>query len=302
LSTPLSVWLAAVRLRTLPLSVAGIITGNAIASKGENFSSIIFALSLITAIGFQIISNFANDYGDGVKGTDNSERLGPKRTFQKGLLSASALKKAIFISALISMILSMILIYYALGSGKLMISALFLFLAISAIWAAIKYTVGKGAYGYLGFGDLFVFLFFGWVSVVGSSYLQSKTIDISALFLGTAIGLMSTGVLNLNNMRDIDNDKKSQKNTLVVYMGNIKAKRYHFIIIFLSGFFLFLGMGSTWVLKNPFSMLILLPLLFHLYRVNKIKEPKAYDPLLKQLAISTFIIAMLLFVIFSICQ
>jgi len=302
LNTPLSVWLAAARLRTLPLSVAGIITGNAIASKGENFSSLIFALSLITAIGFQIISNFANDYGDGIKGTDNSERLGPERTFQKGLLSASALKKAIFISALISMLLSMILIYFALGLGKLMISSLFLFLAISAIWAAIKYTVGKGAYGYLGFGDLFVFLFFGWVSVVGSSYLQSKTIDTSALFLGTAIGLMSTGVLNLNNMRDIDNDKKSQKNTLVVYMGNIKAKRYHFIIIFLSGFFLFLGMGSTWVLKNPFSMLILLPLLFHLYRVNKIKEPKAYDPLLKQLAISTFIIAMLLFVIFSIYQ
>ena len=302
MNTPLSVWLAAARLRTLPLSVAGIITGNAIASKGENFSSLIFALSLITAIGFQIISNFANDYGDGIKGTDNSERLGPERTFQKGLLSASALKKAIFISALISMLLSMILIYFALGLGKLMISSLFLFLAISAIWAAIKYTVGKGAYGYLGFGDLFVFLFFGWVSVVGSSYLQSKTIDTSALFLGTAIGLMSTGVLNLNNMRDIDNDKKSQKNTLVVYMGNIKAKRYHFIIIFLSGFFLFLGMGSTWVLKNPFSMLILLPLLFHLYRVNKIKEPKAYDPLLKQLAISTFIIAMLLFVIFSIYQ
>ena len=302
MNTPLSVWLAAARLRTLPLSVAGIITGNAIASKGENFSSLIFALSLITAIGFQIISNFANDYGDGIKGTDNSERLGPERTFQKGLLSASALKKAIFISALISMLLSMILIYFALGLGKLMISSLFLFLAISAIWAAIKYTVGKGAYGYLGFGDLFVFLFFGWVSVVGSSYLQSKTIDTSALFLGTAIGLMSTGVLNLNNMRDIDNDKKSQKNTLVVYMGNIKAKRYHFIIIFLSGFFLFLGMGSTWVLKNPFSMLILLPLLFHLYRVNKIKEPKAYDPLLKQLAISTFIISMLLFVFFSIYQ
>ncbi len=302
MNTPLSVWLAAARLRTLPLSAAGIITGNAIASKGENFSYIIFTLSLITAICFQIISNFANDYGDGIKGTDNSERLGPERTFQKGLLSASALKKAIFIFALISMLLSMILIYFALGLGNLMISVLFLVLAISAIWAAIKYTVGKGAYGYLGFGDLFVFLFFGWVSVVGSSYLQSKTIDISALFLGAAIGLMSTGVLNLNNMRDIDNDKKSQKNTLVVYMGNIKAKCYHFIIIFLSGFFLFLGMGSTWVLKNPFSMLILLPLLFHLYRVNKIKESKAYDPLLKQLAISTFIIAMLLFVIFSIYQ
>lgn len=302
MNTPLSVWLAAARLRTLPLSAAGIITGNAIASKGENFSYLIFTLSLITAICFQIISNFANDYGDGIKGTDNSERLGPERTFQKGLLSASALKKAIFIFALISMLLSMILIYFALGLGNLMISVLFLVLAISAIWAAIKYTVGKGAYGYLGFGDLFVFLFFGWVSVVGSSYLQSKTIDISALFLGAAIGLMSTGVLNLNNMRDIDNDKKSQKNTLVVYMGNIKAKCYHFIIIFLSGFFLFLGMGSTWVLKNPFSMLILLPLLFHLYRVNKIKESKAYDPLLKQLAISTFIIAMLLFVIFSIYQ
>ncbi|OUW76693.1 MAG: 1,4-dihydroxy-2-naphthoate octaprenyltransferase [Flavobacteriaceae bacterium TMED212] len=302
MNTTISFWLAAARLRTLPLSVAGIITGNAIASKGETFSSLIFALSLMTAICFQIISNFANDYGDGIKGTDNSERLGPERTFQMGLLSSSALKKGIFISALISILLSLILIYVALGLEKLMISALFLLLAIYAIWAAIKYTVGKDAYGYSGFGDVFVFLFFGWVSVIGSSYLQSKTIDISALFLGTAIGLMSTGVLNLNNMRDIENDKKSQKNTLVVYLGKIKAKRYHFFLILLSGFFLLLGMGSTWILKNPFSILILLPLLFHLYRVNKIKEPKAYDPLLKQLAISTFIISMLLFVFFSIYQ
>ena len=302
MNTTISVWLATARLRTLPLSIAGIITGNAIASKGETFSALIFTLSLMTAIGFQIVSNFANDYGDGIKGTDNSERLGPKRTFQTGLLSAKELKKGIFISALISLIMSMSLIYVALGLEKLLISAFFIVLAISAVWAAINYTVGKSAYGYSGFGDLFVFLFFGWVSVIGSSYLQSKTLDVTSLFLGTAIGFISTGVLNLNNMRDIDNDKKSQKNTLVVYMGNMKAKRYHFLLIFLSGVFLFLGIGPTWVLRNPFSILIILPLIFHLYRVNKIKEPKDYDPLLKQLVISTLIIAMLLFVIFSVYQ
>ena len=159
MNTTISVWLATARLRTLPLSIAGIITGNAVASKGETFSALIFTLSMMTAIGFQIISNFANDYGDGIKGTDNSERLGPERTFQTGLLSAKELKKGIFISALISLIMSMSLIYVALGLEKLLISAFFIVLAISAVWAAINYTVGKSAYGYSGFGDLFVFLF-----------------------------------------------------------------------------------------------------------------------------------------------
>lgn len=298
MSSQFSVWLAAARLRTLPLSVAGIITGNAIAAKEEVFSVNIFVLSLLTAIAFQIISNFANDYGDGIKGTDNVNRLGPERTLQQGLLTAEALKKGIFISALGAIALAITLIYISLGWEQLLISLFFLALTIAAVWAAIKYTVGQNAYGYSGLGDLFVFIFFGWVSVMGAYYLQTQTIDLRVLFLATAIGLMCVGVLNLNNMRDIINDKNSNKNTLVVLLGSRRAKRYHYILILISALLLYLGMESVGVIEYPISLLILLPLLFHLYQVYKIKESKAYDPLLKQLALSTFLISIALFFIF----
>ncbi len=302
MNSTFSVWLTATRLRTLPLSVAGIITGNAIASKDESFSFQIFILSILTAIGFQIISNLANDYGDGIKGTDNENRLGPKRTLQQGLLSAKALKQGIVIAVLISLLLVFILIYVALGREQLLVSLFFIVLAAAAIWAAIKYTVGRSAYGYQGLGDLFVFLFFGWVSVIGSYYLQTHNINSTALFLGTAIGLLSVGVLNLNNMRDITNDKDSHKNTLVVYLGSQKAKKYHYILMGIGAVFLFFGMGTTWVKENPLSLLIMFPIFFHLYQVVRIREPKAYDPLLKQLAMSTFLISFVLFVIYYYCK
>lgn len=298
--TPFSVWLATARLRTLPLSVSGIITGNAIAAKDDVFSVTVFALSLLTAIAFQIISNFANDYGDGVKGTDNEDRLGPERTFQQGLLTAQALKKGIVISALVSIALALSLICVSLGWRQLLISLFFLILALAAVWAAIKYTVGQNAYGYSGLGDLFVFLFFGWVSVIGAYYLQTQTVDLSIFFLATAIGLMCVGVLNLNNMRDVVNDKKSNKITLVVLMGSRNAKYYHYILILISAVFLYLGMESAGGIAPAVSFLISLPLLIHLFQVNKIKESKAYDPLLKQLALSTFLISLVLFFIFSI--
>ncbi|MGA0373344.1 MAG: 1,4-dihydroxy-2-naphthoate octaprenyltransferase [Flavobacteriaceae bacterium] len=301
MNSQFSIWLAAARLRTLPLSLAGIITGNAIAFKDESFSKGIFILSLLTAIAFQIISNFANDYGDGIRGTDNANRLGPQRTFQKGLLTGKALKRGIWISSFISIIFSISLIYLALGDKQLLVSFFFLALATAAVWAAIKYTVGNGAYGYIGLGDLFVFLFFGWVSVMGSHYLQIQTIDRTVLFLGTAIGLFSVGVLNLNNMRDIVNDKDSQKKTLVVYLGGQKAKYYHYLLIVLGGLFLFFGIGETRVKENPFFLLIIIPILFHLYKVLKIRDPRAYDHLLKQLALTTFIVSLALFALFFCC-
>lgn len=301
MNSQFSIWLAAARLRTLPLSLAGIITGNAIAFKDESFSKGIFILSLLTAIAFQIISNFANDYGDGIRGTDNANRLGPQRTFQKGLLTAKALKRGIWISSFISIIFSISLIYLALGNKQLLVSFFFFALATAAVWAAIKYTVGNGAYGYIGLGDLFVFLFFGWVSVMGSHYLQIQTIDRTVLFLGTAIGLFSVGVLNLNNMRDIVNDKDSQKKTLVVYLGGQKAKYYHYLLIVLGGLFLFFGIGETRVKENPFFLLIIIPILFHLYKVLKIRDPRAYDHLLKQLALTTFIVSLALFALFFCC-
>ena len=300
MNSKFKIWLSAARLRTLPLSVAGIITGNALAIRSDQFSIIIFILSLLTAVCFQIISNFANDYGDGIRGTDNDERLGPQRTLQQGLLTAPELKKGIAFTALISIFLSFILIYVSLGWNSLLISILFLFLAFSAVIAAIKYTVGKTAYGYSGLGDLFVFLFFGLVSVLGAYYLQSKIINVEAIYFAVSIGLLSVGVLNLNNMRDISNDKNSQKNTLAVIMGSKKAKLYHFFLIATSALTLLLGVGIDYLKTNQFYIIIFFPLIYHFLIVWNIKEPKAFDPLLKQLALSTFFIALFLIFIFSI--
>ena len=290
--------MVAARLRTLPLSVAGIMTGNALALSFHNFSISVFVLSLLTAIAFQITSNFANDYGDGIKGTDSQDRIGPDRVLQKNWLTPLQLKYGIYAAAGVSLLLSMVLIYIALGAKQLLISLAFLLLAIAAIWAALRYTMGQNAYGYHGWGDVFVFIFFGWVSVVGSHFLQSKTMDFDSFALGTAIGMLSVGVLNLNNMRDIENDKRARKNTLVVKMGLRRAKQYHFFLILGGLFFFFLGMEFPRVLDQPLLLLMALPLLYHLYKVYGVEAPKDFDPLLKPLALTTFAMALSLFAIF----
>ena len=254
---------------------------------------------MFTAIGFQIISNFANDYGDGIKGTDNNLRLGPERTFQRGLLKASELKKGIIICSIISIFLSIILIYIALGSNSFLVSLLFILLAFSSVISAIKYTLGNSAYGYSGFGDLFVFIFFGIVSVLGAYYLQSKTLDLRAICFAISIGLLCVGVLNLNNMRDIANDRNSKKNTLVVILGIQKSKLYHYSLIIISAITLLIGIGVNQLLNHQFYLLIYFPLLIHFFKVSKIKESKDYDSLLKELSLTTFFISLFLFFNFS---
>jgi 1,4-dihydroxy-2-naphthoate octaprenyltransferase len=273
--------------------------GNALAVQSIDFSYSIFILSLFTAIGFQIISNFANDYGDGIKGTDNNLRLGPERTFQRGLLKESELKKGIIICSIISIFLSIILIYIALGSNSFLVPLLFILLAFSSVISAIKYTLGNSAYGYSGFGDLFVFIFFGMVSVLGAYYLQSKTLDLRAIYFAISIGLLSVGVLNLNNMRDIANDRNSNKNTLVVILGIQKSKLYHYSLIIISAITLLMGVGVNQLLNHQSYLLIYFPLLFHFFKVSKIKESKDYDSLLKELSLTTFFISLFLFFNFS---
>ena len=138
------VWIRATRLRTLPLSVSGIIVGNALCLSDLNFSWILFVLLLLTAISFQIISNLANDYGDGVKGTDNEQRVGPERVLQAGLLSRGALKKGIVVSAAVALVLALGAIFYAFGTTSWTYVLIFLGLSVLSVWAAITYTVGEG--------------------------------------------------------------------------------------------------------------------------------------------------------------
>jgi len=152
-------WISAARLRTLPLSISGILVGTALALPSDQFDISIFWLAIATTLGLQILSNFANDYGDGVKGTDNDERIGPMRALQSGVISDKEMKKGIILTAIITAILALSLIYISFGKENFFLSLLFMGLGASAIIAAIKYTVGDSAYGYKGLGDIFVFLF-----------------------------------------------------------------------------------------------------------------------------------------------
>ena len=289
-----SSWVNAARLRTLPLSISGILIGSSIAAYNNYFNLGIFCLALATTLGLQILSNFANDYGDGVKGTDNEDRIGPARAIQSGLITQKEMLMAMIITGIATLLLAVLLIYASFGSENLMEALLFFILGIAAIIAAVKYTVGNSAYGYRGMGDIFVFIFFGVVAVYGSYYLYSHDHELVSLFPAISIGLLSVAVLNLNNLRDRISDEKAGKITLVVKMGEEKAKNYHYTLIFGALFFLVIYSAITSSEWDNFIYLIaFIPLLFHLKRVVNNEDPKDLDPELKIVALSTFGISIL---------
>ncbi|MDF0708434.1 1,4-dihydroxy-2-naphthoate octaprenyltransferase [Flagellimonas okinawensis] len=287
-------WVQAARLRTLPLSLSGIIVGTALAVMEGQFDLTIFILALFTTVGFQVTSNFANDYGDGVKGTDNEDRIGPARAIQSGSITRGSLKKGIIISIVISMLIALALIYLAFGKENIIYILLFFVLGLLSIWAAIKYTVGSNAYGYRGMGDLFVFLFFGLLGVLGSMFLYTKSLGWTVVLPAVAIGFLCVAVLNLNNLRDVVSDKKHGKITLVVKMGFENGKRYHYSLILLAliCFLVFLSL-ENFDIKQSFFMLAFVPLLIHLLKVMKTDNPGNLDVELKKVALSTFLLAIL---------
>ena len=290
----ISIWLEAARLRTLPLSIAGIIVGNGLAFVGGNFSPLLFFFALLTTISFQVLSNFANDYGDGVKGTDNAQRLGPARVLQQGLLTREELKKGMQLCTAFSLLSALTLIWLSFDKTQLYAALLFLALGIVSIVSAIKYTVGDSAYGYYALGDLFVFIFFGGVSVLGSFYLQAQFLTLELLLPAISIGVFSTAILNLNNLRDMENDLTSNKITLPILLGLVKGKRYHYFLI-LVGFLSTLSygylMGGEYLYFLPLLMII--PFGKHLHRVSNSSGGKAFDPELKVVALSTFAFSIL---------
>ncbi len=297
-------WIEAARLRTLPLSVSGIIVGSMYAlanptddvlTPTEVFNWRLFAFAILTTLGLQILSNFANDYGDGIKGTDNEDRVGPKRAIQSGVISPQAMKKAIVITSILTLISAILLIYLAFRDTNLGYSLFYLVLGILAIASAIRYTVGNSAYGYRGFGDLFVFVFFGLVSTLGVNFLYSKQLDWILILPATAIGLLSVAVLNLNNMRDEASDRKSGKNTIVVKIGASNAKKYHyFLIIGAMVLVLIFAILSDFHFDQYLFLLAYIPLTKHLITVYKNHNPKELDPELKKVALSTFVLSILL--------
>jgi len=289
------VWIASMRLRTLPLSISGIILASFLAAYQDVFSWAICGLAILSTLSFQILSNLANDYGDGVKGTDNNDRIGPERAIQSGEISPKEMKKAITINVVISIVLALLTIYVAFGKEHFVLSALFLVFGIAAIVAAIKYTVGGNAYGYNAMGDIFVFLFFGLLSVIGGYVLFAKAIDFIVVLPAVAMGLLSTAVLNLNNMRDIESDTKSNKITLALKLGQEKAKTYHNILVSLAMVIsIIFGLLFYKSAYNFIFTIAFIPLCFHLKKVNNTKNPQHFDPELKKLALTTVLLAILM--------
>lgn len=290
-------WLHAFRLRTLPLAVSSIIVGSALAFDFEyrtgpgRFSGFVFALALLTAILLQILSNLANDLGDHQHGTDNGERVGPQRAVQSGAISPAQMKRAMLICGALAFACGIALIVSALGfSGTMLV---FLLLGLVAIGAAVKYTFGKNPYGYAGLGDASVFLFFGIVGVCGTFYLHAHCIEPLTLLPAIAFGCFSTGVLNVNNLRDIKNDKASGKITMAVRMGFDGAKGYHGTLIATGLLCLIAYTSITFRAMPQWGWLITLPALgTHLRSVLRAHDPASLDPQLKKLALTTFFTAL----------
>lgn len=263
--------------------------GSSYAFFVNKFNSSLFIIALLTTVAYQVLSNFANDYGDGIKGADDN-RTGPKRAVQSGLISRPSMKKAIKILSLVSIILTLFLVTLAFGAFS---KYFFLFIVLGslAIFAAIKYTVGKFAYGYFGLGDLFVFIFFGIVSVLGSNFLFSASLNWLLLNPAITLGLLSVGVLNLNNMRDLKSDEKSGKKTLAVCMGKKTSKIYHSVIIS-AAIVLMLKFQISLEIQSVFLNIILflniLGLLIHLFQIYNITQPSHYDNFLKIVALHAF--------------
>lgn len=291
-------WISAFRLRTLPLGISSIIMAGFLAAFYNIFQWDVFILALLTTIFLQILSNLANDYGDSQHGADNAGRIGPTRAVQSGAISSHEMKKGILVFVLLSFTCGLLLLFVSLDQVGFTFLA-FLAAGIAAIAAAIKYTAGKNPYGYAGLGDISVFIFFGVVGVLGTFYLQAGYFEPAVLLPGISCGAFAAGVLNVNNLRDLETDRQAGKNTLAVRLGPERGRIYHLLL-------LTLGWASAvqFVNKNYFSLIqysffIVLPLfLVHAMLVYGRRDPKTLDPLLKQLAIST----LLFVIIFGLSQ
>lgn len=289
----LKIWISAFRLRTLPLAISATILGSFLAYDKGDFKWIILVLGLLTTLCLQILSNLANDYGDAQKGTDNEQRLGPARLTQAGIVTRREMRAMILLFIILSLFSGIALIYFGLKDTSSVLILFFFILGVAAIVAAIKYTVGKRPYGYAGLGDLMVFLFFGLIGVAGTYYLHGQDFDWAILLPASAVGLFSAGVLNLNNLRDHENDREHGKMTLVVKLGFRGAKLYHMSLLTL-GFILALVYTLThFTSAYQLLFLITLPLLLSdLIKVMKNKVAAELNAELKKLAIATLIFSL----------
>ena len=287
----LNTWLRAARPRTVLLSFSGVLMGGflALANEAHNVTAIVFCA--LTAILLQVLSNLANDLGDYKKGTDNAQRKGPQREMQSGAISEKEMQIGIALVGAAALLSGAMLIFLVARLTWTEL-AVFAALGLAAVVAALLYTLGKRPYGYRGLGDLFCFIFFGWVAVFGTYYLATKNLDFSILLPASVMGFMSNAVLNINNMRDIENDRASGKNSLVVKIGLQRAYIYHLILIIGA----FAALTLFCIIKQLswycYAFWLLAPLFANdLVQIKK-SEPAQLDPLLPKQVVKTFLLVL----------
>lgn len=290
----LSMWLQTARPKTLPLAIASILTGSALAFWSGKFNGVFTVLCLLTATLLQILSNFANDYGDHIKGSDTVERIGPLRGIQQGGITVSQLKLGLILMVIACLLSGSWLIALAYESTSDLIA--FILLGILSIISAITYTVGKKPYGYMGLGDVSVFIFFGLLAVGGTYYLQTHQLSTQIFLPAIACGLLASAVLNINNLRDIEQDRKTGKNTLIVRIGAKKGRFYHCIILAIAAICYLVFALLNFNTFFSFAFILVFPLLFkHARFVFTHLEPTTLRPMLGQMSM----LALLTNILFS---
>ncbi len=295
-----SIWFSTARPKTLPLALASILVGSALAVWAGQFSWLTTSLALLTTILLQILSNFANDYGDHVKGSDTAERIGPLRAIQKGAISGKQLKSALFVVGGLALISGAFLVGVAYQQWQDLV--VFSALGVLAIVAAITYTVGKKPYGYLGLGDISVLIFFGFLAVIGTFYLQVHQLSWQIALPALGCGLLAVAVLNINNLRDIEQDRQAGKNTLIVRIGSQNGRKYHILLLSFAILSYLAFSVCNYQHWSQLLFLLTLPLFIkHLRVVLNHTQPTELRPLLGQMA-GLALITNLLFSIGLICS
>jgi 1,4-dihydroxy-2-naphthoate octaprenyltransferase len=286
----LSIWVNAARPRTLPLALACIIMGTTLAVADGAFNWVVAFFCILTAILLQILSNLANDYGDSMHGADHAERKGPQRAVQAGLVTPAQMRRAITLTAILAVASGLLLLWFAFGRDAFSLMLLFILLGALAIGAAITYTAGKLPYGYAGLGDFAVLVFFGWVGVIGSYFVQTAHFHWAIFLPATATGLLAVAVLNVNNIRDIESDRLAGKRSLPVRLGLPRARLYHWFLLalslLLSTLYVLLDYTSLW----QFLCLLAVPLFVRNgLAISRTDDLPSLNPRLKQLSVASLV-------------
>lgn len=282
-------WITAARPRTLPLALASIGMGSFLAAADGRFALLLALLCALTTIFLQVLSNLANDYGDTRHGADSAARQGPRRVVQMGLISAEEMKHGMASTAVLAMLSGVLLLTLAFGWQQMVFLGLFVALGGAAVWAAVAYTATSNPYGYMGLGDLFVLLFFGWVGTLGSYFVQAQVLTGWLILPATAVGLLAVGVLNINNTRDIESDKAAGKQSIPVRLGLTAARRYHAALLVASQLCAVVYVLGNYHAVWQFLFVVAWPLLWRNGTAVAHLPSTKMDPLLKQLSLTTLL-------------